>query len=211
MVVRESVVIPYELSAAAEQLHLSYAQTLELLDAYNSVVARRSNSGGSRSTSSNGSSSILQYRKSLIARKRNESTEHFVSNPQACPGPRLRSTEDPVPSIIQFCEKRVRNFLKEFPKCTNPSELLDILAAKLRTKFEIIRSDQDLNEIKSRYVAAGETAFANLETDFPVDVFGVTFRRLARETICTGLYFVIDSRAKNDLRTIQNGTSLDIC
>jgi len=44
-VVRESVVIPYELSAAAEQLHLSYAQTLELLDAYNSVVARRSNSG----------------------------------------------------------------------------------------------------------------------------------------------------------------------
>lgn len=42
-VVRESVVIPYELSAAAEQLQLSYAQTLELLDAYNSVVARRSN------------------------------------------------------------------------------------------------------------------------------------------------------------------------
>lgn len=42
-IVRESVVIPYELSAAAEQLRLSYAQTLELLDAYNSVVARRSN------------------------------------------------------------------------------------------------------------------------------------------------------------------------
>jgi transcriptional regulator with XRE-family HTH domain len=40
---RKAVVIPPELSEAAEQLHLSYADTLELLDAYRSVVARRSN------------------------------------------------------------------------------------------------------------------------------------------------------------------------
>lgn len=35
--------IPHELSIAAEQLNLTYAETLELLDAYNSVIARRSN------------------------------------------------------------------------------------------------------------------------------------------------------------------------
>lgn len=37
------VEIPHELSIAAEQLNLSYAETLEVLDAYNSVIARRSN------------------------------------------------------------------------------------------------------------------------------------------------------------------------
>jgi len=39
---RKPVVIPLELSQAAEELRLSYPETLDLLDAYNSVVARRS-------------------------------------------------------------------------------------------------------------------------------------------------------------------------
>jgi transcriptional regulator with XRE-family HTH domain len=40
---RTPVVIPPELSMAAEELDLSYAETLELLAAHNSIVARRSN------------------------------------------------------------------------------------------------------------------------------------------------------------------------
>jgi transcriptional regulator with XRE-family HTH domain len=40
---REPVIIPPELSQAAEELGLTYAQTLETLEAHNSVVARRSN------------------------------------------------------------------------------------------------------------------------------------------------------------------------
>ena len=40
---RKSVVIPPELSEAAEQLHLTYPEALDLLEAYNSVIARRSN------------------------------------------------------------------------------------------------------------------------------------------------------------------------
>jgi transcriptional regulator with XRE-family HTH domain len=39
---RKPIVIPAELSQAAEQLHLSFQQTIDLLEAYNSVVARRS-------------------------------------------------------------------------------------------------------------------------------------------------------------------------
>lgn len=39
---RQPVVIPSELSEAASELGLSYAQTLETLEAHNSVVARRS-------------------------------------------------------------------------------------------------------------------------------------------------------------------------
>jgi hypothetical protein len=37
------VVVPPELSKAAEELDLTYSQTLELLHAHNSVVAKRSN------------------------------------------------------------------------------------------------------------------------------------------------------------------------
>lgn len=39
---KEPVVIPSNLSKAAEELNLTYAETRELLDAHNSVVARRS-------------------------------------------------------------------------------------------------------------------------------------------------------------------------
>lgn len=42
VMVSEDVTIPAELSAAAEELRLTYAQTRELLDAQRSVVARRS-------------------------------------------------------------------------------------------------------------------------------------------------------------------------
>jgi transcriptional regulator with XRE-family HTH domain len=39
----EPVVIPSELSQAAEELDLSYAATVELLEAHRSVISRRSN------------------------------------------------------------------------------------------------------------------------------------------------------------------------
>lgn len=42
-VVRKAVVIPPNLSQAAAELNLSYNRTLELLDAHDSVFARRSN------------------------------------------------------------------------------------------------------------------------------------------------------------------------
>jgi transcriptional regulator with XRE-family HTH domain len=39
---KDPVVIPSELSEAAEKLNLSYAETVELLDAHRSVIAKRS-------------------------------------------------------------------------------------------------------------------------------------------------------------------------
>ncbi len=39
---KESIIIPPELSEAAERLNLTYAQTVELLEAHRSVIARRS-------------------------------------------------------------------------------------------------------------------------------------------------------------------------
>jgi transcriptional regulator with XRE-family HTH domain len=41
-IVRKPILIPIELSRAAEELHLTHKETMDLLEAYNSVVARRS-------------------------------------------------------------------------------------------------------------------------------------------------------------------------
>ena len=41
-IVRKPILIPVELSRAAEELQLSHQETIDLLEAYNSVVARRS-------------------------------------------------------------------------------------------------------------------------------------------------------------------------
>lgn len=43
--VSEPIVIPPELSQAAEELELSYSATIELLEAHRSVIARRNNRG----------------------------------------------------------------------------------------------------------------------------------------------------------------------
>jgi hypothetical protein len=43
--VSEPIVIPPELSQAAEELDLSYSATIELLEAHRSVIARRNNRG----------------------------------------------------------------------------------------------------------------------------------------------------------------------
>lgn len=43
--VPEPIVIPPELSQAAEELELSYSATIELLEAHRSVIARRNNRG----------------------------------------------------------------------------------------------------------------------------------------------------------------------
>ena len=45
VVATQPVVIPPELSQAAEELDLTYTQALELLEAHRSVIARRSNRG----------------------------------------------------------------------------------------------------------------------------------------------------------------------
>jgi transcriptional regulator with XRE-family HTH domain len=46
----ENIEIPRELSEAAEQLNLSYSQTLTVLQAHNSIVARRSYKQAQRSS-----------------------------------------------------------------------------------------------------------------------------------------------------------------
>ena len=113
----------------------------------------------------------------------------------------VRASTDPVRDIVRLCEKRVARFLKDFPDCKTLSQLLDISASKLGTKFEEIHSDDQLNEVRTRYLHSGEKSFANLHEELTLEVFGVTFKRLNRKTWELPYVSVIDCRLDKKYRS----------
>jgi len=113
----------------------------------------------------------------------------------------INPTGDPVREILRFCEKRIRRFLRDFPDCATLSQLLEIAASKLGTKFEEIRSDEELEEARVRYVRQNEKAFAALHEELPAQVFGVTFKRTSRKPWELPYVSVIDCRGEKKSRS----------
>ena len=113
----------------------------------------------------------------------------------------IKPSGDPTREIVRFCEKRVRRFLRDFPDCETLSQLLDISASKLGTRFEEIRSDDQLDEVRARYLRQGEKAFASLHDELSSNVFGVTFKRLSRKAWELPYVSVIDCRGEKQFRS----------
>jgi hypothetical protein len=61
---------------------------------------------------------------------------------------RIAGSDDPIAGIIKCCERRVKKVLETFPDCHTLSDLLDCVAAKLGTIFEIVSSDDNLEQIQ---------------------------------------------------------------
>lgn len=112
----------------------------------------------------------------------------------------LKPSPDPVNDILKFCEGTARKVLREFPKCSRPAELLEILAERLHTKFEIIDTDEQLYAVQQKYVGLGERAFAALPTELSPDVYGITFRRQAKKPWEHDYVSVIDARGDKAYR-----------
>ncbi len=113
----------------------------------------------------------------------------------------IKPSADAVRDILAYCEKRVRRFLRDFPDCHTLAELLDIVASKLGTKFEMIRSDEELLEVRDRYSRLGERSFATLPDDLGEDVFGITLRRIAKRPWELPFVSVIDYRGDKCFRS----------
>lgn len=113
----------------------------------------------------------------------------------------IRTSDDPVREILKFCEKRVHRFLRDFPGCRTLTELLEIVASKLGTKFEEIHSDDELEEVRARYLRQGEKCFATLHEELSDRVFGVTFRRTSRKPWELPFVSVIDCRSDKQFRS----------
>ncbi len=112
----------------------------------------------------------------------------------------LKPSAAPVNDIIAFCERTARSVIREFPKCSRPAELLELLAERLRTKFEIIDTEEQLVEVQRKYVNVGEQAFAMLQTELAPDVYGITFRRQAKKPWEHDYVSVIDARGEKAYR-----------
>jgi hypothetical protein len=113
----------------------------------------------------------------------------------------IRGLEDPIGGIIRFCERKVKKMIKDFPDCSTLADLLDFVAGKIGTVFELVQTDDDLVEIKGKYLKRGEKAFVQLDEDLPEEVFGITFKRTHREDWEPEFVSVIDCRGSKAARS----------
>jgi hypothetical protein len=110
----------------------------------------------------------------------------------------LKSSEDAVSEIIRFCHKQVKQFLADLPSCcSNPAELLQLVANKLRTEFREVHTDQDLENVRSEFLEKKEAGFISLHQELDGRVLGITLKRLNREPWDLSYVSVIDCRGEN--------------
>src|SRR5215469_5586778 len=91
----------------------------------------------------------------------------------------LKPSDDPVSEIIKYCHKQVKQFLVDFPKCSNLGDLLQIVANKLRAEFREIHSDRDLKEVQAEFLNKKEAGFISIHKELDGEVLGITLKRLA--------------------------------
>src|SRR5712671_1491427 len=91
----------------------------------------------------------------------------------------LKPNEDPVSEIIRYCHKQVKGFLADLPICcSNPAELLALVANKLRTEFREVHTDQDLENVRKEFIDKKEAGFVTLHKELDGHVLGITLKRL---------------------------------
>lgn len=112
----------------------------------------------------------------------------------------IKSTMDPVNDVLTFTEKKIKSFLKEYPKCSTLSQLLIIVAAKVKTTVVEVRSDEELETIQQTYVKKGEKIFATLQQELSDEVYGITFRLQKHESWENEFLSLIDCRGTKAAR-----------
>ena len=60
----------------------------------------------------------------------------------------LRASIDPVKSIVEYCHRRTRNFLKNEGPCHSLTALLALLANKLGARLVEINNDEELERLQ---------------------------------------------------------------
>jgi hypothetical protein len=89
----------------------------------------------------------------------------------------LGSTNRPVSEILNHVKQRVRNVAQRFSS-SSLNDLLTATAEEVHTIFKEIRTNEDLQSLRSTYVALGETGFANLHNELDSKCYAITLKRL---------------------------------
>jgi len=112
----------------------------------------------------------------------------------------LRPSESPVEGIVNYCRRKMKSFLRDFPECSTPAQLADFAANKLGTLLVEIHSDSDLADIRRDYVERGERGFVTLEGELVGEVYGVTLKRQHRNDWEQPYVSLIDCRGRKAQR-----------
>jgi hypothetical protein len=76
----------------------------------------------------------------------------------------FRLCADPVTAILQHCDSKIEQIMRGLPDCDSLDQMLDWVANKVGTLFEIVRTDSDIQTIKKKYLQKREFAFVGLES-----------------------------------------------
>lgn len=112
----------------------------------------------------------------------------------------LKPTEDPVSEIIKFCHKKVARFLADFPHCSNPVELLKVVADQLRTEFREVHSDAELEQVRAEFLDKKEPGFISVHKELEGEVLGITFKRVNPQPWDLSYISLVDCRGANKIR-----------
>src|SRR5438034_8561249 len=85
----------------------------------------------------------------------------------------LKPSENVVRDILRYCDRRIRKLLSDFDDEENPASVLEWVASKLGTRFEMVWTDDDLISVQEKYLALGEVGFVDLHNELSDDVFGI--------------------------------------
>lgn len=113
----------------------------------------------------------------------------------------LKSKDDPVAAILDYCEQRIGELMADYPDCQTLTQMLGWIANKVGTSFEEIRTDDDLCEVQQRYLQRKELGFIQLEEDLSDEVFGQTIKLNNREPWEQQYVSVIDCRGNKSARS----------
>lgn len=107
----------------------------------------------------------------------------------------FRLCADPVSTIVEFCNSRIAEIMRPMPDCDSLEAMLDWVANKVGTSFEIIERDDDLQNIRQKYLRKREFGFLELEQLLAGENdLGVTIRLINREEWEPEFVSVIDCR-----------------
>src|SRR5687768_6027457 len=112
----------------------------------------------------------------------------------------LDTDDDPIRAILKHCETRIVKMMADSDDCQTLSQMLDWVANKVGTTFEMIRTDDELREVQERYLQRNERGFVQLEKDLSDNVFGQTIKLRNQEPWESPFVSVIDCRGPKAAR-----------
>jgi hypothetical protein len=125
--------------------------------------------------------------------------DHHVRAVASQLGVTLRA--DPTALIVDRCVQRVAAWADELGPVDSLEGLLDVVCEKLRLRFELLESDEDVGLIRAKYLKARELAFADLDREFNATTDAVVFRlRNAPEWSNVRYVAVVDGRGHKRYR-----------